>query len=128
MGARGLCGRKGHAFTLYEYLPKRPHLAQGLLTVLEESGSAVPNELRQIAQQVASGWRQAQWTHTPNPPKKKKNNQGQQEGKQWEDWGNKKDWSSNNSGGGQGGGKGGGKGGCGGFGGFNFFDFFNQGW
>merc|ERR1719335_216142 len=49
--ARGPYG-KGHALTLFEYNCKWPHLAEGLVQILEASGQEVPEELQQIAHEV----------------------------------------------------------------------------
>lgn len=92
--ARGLCGRRGHALTLYEYLPKRPHLAGGLVKVLEDSECEVPDELRQIAIEVEAGQRPASWTQPSygawggGAKKKKKSGGGQQD----DDWGAGGSW------------------------------------
>jgi superfamily II DNA/RNA helicase len=56
--ARGNCGRQGHALTLFEYNKKWPELASGLVKVLEDSEQEVPEDLRQIAQEVETGERE----------------------------------------------------------------------
>merc|ERR1712048_591735 len=48
---RGPYGQ-GHAMTFFEYDPKWPHLAEGLIKVLETSNQEVPFELRTIAEEV----------------------------------------------------------------------------
>jgi ATP-dependent RNA helicase DDX5/DBP2 len=55
--ARGPYG-KGHALTLFEYNPKWPHIAEGLVLCLEAAGQHVPPELRQVAQEVERGERE----------------------------------------------------------------------
>jgi ATP-dependent RNA helicase DDX5/DBP2 len=50
----------GHALTLFEYNSKWPHLAEGLIKVLETSGQEVPAELRTIAWDVANGKRKVE--------------------------------------------------------------------
>jgi len=54
--ARGRDG-KGHALVFFEYSPKNPDCAKELITVLQKSKQAVPPQLEQIAEQVASGKR-----------------------------------------------------------------------
>jgi len=61
--SRGSYG-PGRALTLFEYERTWPHLAGQLIDVLEESNQKVPEELREIAHQVANGLREAKW-HTP---------------------------------------------------------------
>merc|ERR1712151_571175 len=48
---------KGHAVTLFEYNPKWPHLAEGLIKVLVSSGQIVPDELWAVAWEVQGGQR-----------------------------------------------------------------------
>jgi len=55
--ARGPHG-SGHALTLFEYDPRWPHLAEGLIKVMEAAGSEVPEELHAIAADVAAGNRE----------------------------------------------------------------------
>merc|ERR1711957_297613 len=55
--ARGPHG-EGHALTFFEYEPRWPHLAEGLIKVMEASNQDVPDELRQIASDVEDGSRQ----------------------------------------------------------------------
>merc|ERR1712125_118878 len=50
----------GHALTLFEYNSKWPHLAEGLMNVLEASGQNVPDELRKIAWEVHEGKRKVE--------------------------------------------------------------------
>merc|ERR1711935_562107 len=45
--ARGPYGQ-GHALTLFEYNNKWPHLAEGLISVLQNSGQEVPDDLQRI--------------------------------------------------------------------------------
>merc|ERR1712151_745047 len=52
---RGPSGQ-GHALTFFEYDKKWPHIAGGLIQVLEEAGQAVPKALRKIADDAAKGW------------------------------------------------------------------------
>lgn len=59
---------KGHALVFFEYSPKYPDWAKDLIAVLEQSEQPVPPELRQIAEDVASGkrasndsWSQSSW-------------------------------------------------------------------
>merc|ERR1719183_1146019 len=52
--ARGPHGN-GHALTLFEYDPRWPYLAEGLIKVMEQSNQDIPDDLRQIAQDVKSG-------------------------------------------------------------------------
>jgi superfamily II DNA/RNA helicase len=54
--ARGPQG-EGHALTLFEYDPRWPHLAEGLIKVMEQSNQEVPEELRTIAEEVKEGKR-----------------------------------------------------------------------
>jgi len=55
--ARGPHG-EGHALTLFEYEPRWPHLAEGLIKCMEQSNQEVPDELRAIAEDVAAGNRE----------------------------------------------------------------------
>jgi len=55
--ARGPHG-SGHALTLFEYDPRWPHLAEGLIKIMESAGSDVPEELRAIAEEVKAGTRE----------------------------------------------------------------------
>jgi len=55
--ARGPTG-EGTALTLFEYDPRWPHLAEGLIKCLEQSSQDVPEELRQVAEDVKSGTRE----------------------------------------------------------------------
>lgn len=55
--ARGPQGN-GHALTLFEYDPRWPHLAEGLIKVLERSNQDIPDELRNIAEEVRDGTRE----------------------------------------------------------------------
>lgn len=57
--ARGNSGLAGHALTLFEYNAKYPELAAGLVKVLEDSEQEPPEELRRIADEVASGARES---------------------------------------------------------------------
>lgn len=50
----------GHALTLFEYNSKWPHLAEGLIKVLEKSGQDVPEELQKIAWEVHMGHRKVE--------------------------------------------------------------------
>jgi len=54
--ARGPHGA-GHALTLFEYDQRWPHLAEGLISVMEKSNQSIPDELREIAQEVSEGKR-----------------------------------------------------------------------
>merc|ERR1711998_597036 len=56
--ARGRYG-KGHALVFFEYWEGYPQLPRELIAVLEASKQHVPNELRRIADEVASGKRQS---------------------------------------------------------------------
>jgi len=47
--ARGPSGQ-GHALTFFEFDPKWPEIAEGLVQVLEQSGQEVPDDLREIAE------------------------------------------------------------------------------
>lgn len=62
--ARGNTGLPGHALTLFEYNKKWPELAEGLVKVLERSGQEVPDDLRNIAEEVAKGERETVDRHT----------------------------------------------------------------
>merc|ERR1712232_1503365 len=55
--ARGPYGM-GHALPLFEYNPKWPHLAEGLVSCLENAGQEVPEDLQRIADEVAEGARE----------------------------------------------------------------------
>merc|ERR1711976_754182 len=57
--ARGPHG-SGHALTLFEYDPRWPHLAEGLMRTMDDSSQEVPDELRQIVEDVKNGNRQVQ--------------------------------------------------------------------
>jgi len=57
--ARGPLG-EGHALTLFEYDPRWPYLAEGLVKVMEQSSQDVPDELRAIAADVHAGKRETQ--------------------------------------------------------------------
>merc|ERR1711953_1505313 len=57
MGARGNSGVPGNSLTLFEYNSKWPELAEGLIKVLENSHQEVPDDLRKIAEEVATGER-----------------------------------------------------------------------
>eukprot|EP00747_Dinoflagellata_sp_TGD_P178740 gnl/TRDRNA2_/TRDRNA2_28248_c0_seq1.p1 gnl/TRDRNA2_/TRDRNA2_28248_c0~~gnl/TRDRNA2_/TRDRNA2_28248_c0_seq1.p1 ORF type:complete len:671 (+),score=159.87 gnl/TRDRNA2_/TRDRNA2_28248_c0_seq1:88-2100(+) len=59
--ARGPYGQ-GHALTFFEYDRKWPHIAGELCEILETSGQEVPEELQEIAHQVANGLRDAVWS------------------------------------------------------------------
>jgi len=58
---RGKDGR-GHALTFFEYHPNKPEAAKELIAVLERSKQVVPPKLQEIANDVASGKRQANWS------------------------------------------------------------------
>jgi len=58
--ARGPYG-SGHALTFYEYDPKYSEFPAELIGVLEQAGQEVPEPLRTIAEEVASGQRRAKW-------------------------------------------------------------------
>merc|ERR1719195_2514627 len=55
--ARGNSGVPGNSLTLFEYNSKWPELAEGLIKVLENSHQEVPDDLRKIAEEVATGER-----------------------------------------------------------------------
>merc|ERR1711974_500930 len=55
--ARGRYG-KGHALVFFEYWDKQPGIAAELIEVLEASKQQVPDKLRYIAAEVASGRRE----------------------------------------------------------------------
>lgn len=55
--ARGPHG-SGHALTLFEYDPRWPHLAEGLIKAMEQSGCEVPDDLRALADDVNAGNRE----------------------------------------------------------------------
>jgi len=55
--ARGPHG-EGHALALFEYDPRWPHLAEGLVRVLEQTNQTVPDELRTIGEEVKEGKRE----------------------------------------------------------------------
>lgn len=55
--ARGPQG-EGQAMTLFEYDPKWPHLAEGLIKCMEQSNQDIPEELRQVAEDVKNGSRE----------------------------------------------------------------------
>merc|ERR1712217_132453 len=50
---------KGHALVFFEFSPRNPQYAADLIDVLEKSEQHVPPELRQIADDVASGRRRS---------------------------------------------------------------------
>lgn len=94
--ARGPYG-KGHALAFFEYFPRYPEIAGDLIQILEDSGQAVPDELRSIAQEVLTGKREAKpifkkypvadkmksWAGDPFAKFKKGEQQQQQQGDMW---------------------------------------------
>jgi len=96
--ARGPYGQ-GHALTLFEYNNKWPHLAEGLIKVLESSGQAVPEELRQIALEVSQGLREvkamkrgSKWGGLSGWQGNAENVTMQKMGYDASSWGNGMDW------------------------------------
>lgn len=85
--ARGLGERPGHALTLFEYDQKWPHLAAGLIKVLQDSDQEVPEDLQRIADEVENGQREiVERTQAPPKKKKKKQNWTEGEGDQKQSW------------------------------------------
>merc|ERR1712151_352427 len=79
--------------TLFEYNPKWPELAGGLVKVLELSEQPVPDELRKIASEVEQGWRKIQ-----SRPGKKSNKWKNNEWSDNKGWGDNKEWSDSGGG------------------------------